>query len=181
MKLWYQVHIASTYLYIIKQCNSFTSELLCSFYHIDTQDTNNLLNPCFRAISPEVCRSARSTQGFQTLFCKDTSYDPFLSSMSPVKLHKSQERLAYNVNRTVKPKTTKQQSIDPKLIQPCLAFYLWILSKEHLNVPQISKMAHSCSSPKTLEARIPPSRCPLTYGTSWHWYFLCQLQGPRRC
>ena len=46
---------------------------------------------------------------------KDTSYDPFLSSMSHVKLHKSQNafdtasylRLAYNVNRTLKPKTVK--------------------------------------------------------------------------
>ena len=61
---------------------------------------------------------------------KDTSYDPFLSSMAQIKLHKSQNafntasylRLAYNVNRTLKPKTVKQQSIDPKVIQPCLAF-----------------------------------------------------------
>ena len=47
---------------------------------------------------------------------KDTSYDPFLSSMAHIKLHKSQNafdtasylRLAYNVNRTLKPKTVKQ-------------------------------------------------------------------------
>ena len=48
--------------YIIKWCNSFTSELLSSFHHMYTQDTNNLLNPCFRAISPEVCHSAHGLQ-----------------------------------------------------------------------------------------------------------------------
>ena len=61
---------------------------------------------------------------------KDTFYDPVLSSMSHINLHKSQNafdtasylRLAYNVNRTLKPKTVKQQPIDPKAIQPCLAF-----------------------------------------------------------
>ena len=50
--------------------------------------------------------------------------------MAHIKLHKSQNafdtasylRLAYNVNRTLKPKTVKQQLIDPKVIQPCLAF-----------------------------------------------------------
>ena len=43
---------------------------------------------------------------------KDTSYDPFLSSMPHVELRRSQNtfdtasylRLAYNVNRTLKPK-----------------------------------------------------------------------------
>ena len=50
--------------------------------------------------------------------------------MAHIKLHKSQNafdtasylRLAYNVNRTLKPKTVKQQSIDPKALQPCIAF-----------------------------------------------------------
>ena len=76
---------------------------------------------------------------------KDTSYDPFLSSMVHIKLHKSQNafdtasylRLAYNVNITLKPKTVKHQAIDPKAIQPCIAFLPCTtqLAKWHTRVP----------------------------------------------
>ena len=66
----------------------------------------------------------------QTIVTKD---DPFLDSLSHLPLQKMHNpydiaeyiRLAYNLTTEIKqviPKTSKQQTIDPKEIQPCLAY-----------------------------------------------------------